>query len=206
MPITGPEPVVPPIMLAPTPANIQALGLRFPNPIPTTAESIERGRDRYDINCALCHGDQGAGDGPINAAMSGIIPSLLTDQARRYTDGYIFSIIVNGRGLMKQYRQSETPSGLKYADLAVGDGESPPNPDVAVLVHYTMYLLDGTEVQSSRTSDEPTSYLVSGNLKGIAEGIADMKVGGMRKLVIPSNLAFGSVGQPRQGSTSLAMW
>jgi len=105
VPITGAEPVVPPIMLAPTPANIRTLGRRFSNPIPTTAESIERGRDRYDINCALCHGDQGAGDGPINAAMSGIIPSLLTDQARRYTDGYIFAIIVNGRGLMKQYRQ-----------------------------------------------------------------------------------------------------
>ena len=105
VPITGPEPIVPPIMLAPTPANIRTLGRRFSNPIPTTAESIERGRDRYDINCALCHGDQGAGDGPINAAMSGIIPSLLTDQARRYTDGYIFAIIVNGRGLMKQYRQ-----------------------------------------------------------------------------------------------------
>ena len=105
VPITGVEPVVPPVMLAPTPANNRALGRQFPNPIATTAESIERGRDRYDINCALCHGPQGAGDGPINGPMNGIIPSLLTDRARGYTDGYLFSMIVNGSVLlMKPYR------------------------------------------------------------------------------------------------------
>ena len=104
VPIDGGDPVVPPAMLAPTPANIRNLGRQFPNPIPTTAESIERGRDRYDINCALCHGVLGDGGGPINGPMMGIIPSLLTDRARGYSDGYVFALIVSGRGLMKRYR------------------------------------------------------------------------------------------------------
>ncbi len=105
VPVTGGDPIISPVMLAPTPANSRALDRRFPNPIPTTAESIERGRDRYDINCALCHGDVGAGDGPINVPMSGIIPSLISDRARGYSDGYLYAMIVAGRGLMKQYRQ-----------------------------------------------------------------------------------------------------
>ena len=104
VPVTGGDPVVPPAQLAQTPANVRALGRRFQNPVLQTAESLERGRDRYDIFCALCHGIQGGGDGPIDSVMGGFIPSLVTEQARRYTDGYIFAVIVNGRGLMSRYR------------------------------------------------------------------------------------------------------
>lgn len=104
VPVTGGDPVVPPAQLAQTPANIRALGRRFQNPVLQTAESLERGRDRYDIFCALCHGIQGAGDGPIDSVMGGFIPSLVTEQVRRYTDGYIFAVILNGRGLMTRYR------------------------------------------------------------------------------------------------------
>ncbi len=104
VPITGPDDLVPPIQLAPTPANVRTMGQRFQNSVAQTAESLERGRDRYDIFCALCHGAQGAGDGPIAAAMP-IVPSLVSPQVRGYNDGYIYAIITNGRGLMKQYRQ-----------------------------------------------------------------------------------------------------
>ena len=104
VPVTGGDPVVPPAQLAPTPANVRALGRRFQNPVLQTAESLERGRDRYDIFCALCHGIQGGGDGPIDSVMGGFIPSLVTGQVRRYTDGYIFAVIMHGRGLMNRYR------------------------------------------------------------------------------------------------------
>ncbi|MBW8056164.1 MAG: cytochrome c [Nitrospira sp.] len=104
VPITGPDDLVPPIQLAPTPANVRAMGRRFQNSAARTAESLERGRDRYDIFCALCHGAQGGGDGPIAAAMP-IVPSLVSPQVQGYNDGYIYAIITNGRGLMKQYRQ-----------------------------------------------------------------------------------------------------
>lgn len=105
VPVTGAEPRIPLIQLAPTPQNVQALGRRFPNPVPSTAESIERGRDRYDINCSLCHGDAGGGDGPVSMAMAGgnLVPSLVTARAGGYSDGYIYALIVSGRGLMKSY-------------------------------------------------------------------------------------------------------
>jgi len=104
VPVTGGDPLVPPAQLVQTPANVRALGRRFQNPVLQTAESLERGRDRYNIFCALCHGAQGAGDGPIDSVMGGFLPSLVTEQVRRYTDGYIFAVIVNGRGLMGRYR------------------------------------------------------------------------------------------------------
>ncbi len=104
VPITGLDDLVPPIQLAPTRANVRAMGRRFQNSVARTAESLERGRDRYDIFCALCHGAQGAGDGPIAAAMP-IVPSLVSPQVQGYNDGYIYALITNGRGLMKQYRQ-----------------------------------------------------------------------------------------------------
>jgi hypothetical protein len=75
----------------------------LPNPTERTSESLERGRDRFDIYCALCHGDAGRGDGSINSAMFNIIPSLVTDQARRYTDGYLYTMIRHGRGNMPAY-------------------------------------------------------------------------------------------------------
>jgi hypothetical protein len=105
VPVTGADDVVPPVQLAPTATNVRAMGRLFPNPVARTAESLERGRDRYEIFCGLCHGMQGLGDGPIDSVMGGFIPSLVTDQVQRYTDGYLYAVIVNGRGLMSRYRQ-----------------------------------------------------------------------------------------------------
>lgn len=73
---------------------------RLQNPVPGTSESIARGRDRFEIYCALCHGSGGAGDGLVNAAMFNIAPSLLTDRARGFTDGYLYTMVRNGRGIM----------------------------------------------------------------------------------------------------------
>ena len=101
VPIDGGDPILP--VAAPTPEVIAALGRMLPNPIPSTAVSIERGRERFNIYCAVCHGATGNGDGPVAQAMANIIPPLTSDRARQYTDGYIYAIIQNGRGLMRQY-------------------------------------------------------------------------------------------------------
>jgi len=101
VPITGVELALQPAQM--TPGNAAEVGRMFSNPTERTAVSIERGKDRYDIFCAVCHGVQGAGDGTVSAAMGGIVPSLLTDQARGYPDGYMYGIIREGRGLMKSY-------------------------------------------------------------------------------------------------------
>lgn len=100
VPVTGAEPELP--VAAPTPAVVAQLGQMLPNPVLTTAASIERGRDRYAIYCTPCHGATGVGDGPVSAVWPGI-PSVVSPQATGYTDGYLYAVIKNGRGLMPHY-------------------------------------------------------------------------------------------------------
>jgi peptidylprolyl isomerase len=89
------------------------------------------------------------------------------------------------------------PSGLKYVDLKVGSGESP-KPGATVVVHYTGTFQDGTKFDSSRDRGTPLDFpLGQGRvIKGWDEGIATMKPGGRRKLIIPPDLAYGAEGQP----------
>lgn len=71
--------------------------------LPVIPETMgARGDTLFNTYCATCHGVTGAGNGPVAARMMGI-PSLLTAQARGYTDGYLYSIIRYGRGLMPRY-------------------------------------------------------------------------------------------------------
>ncbi len=100
VPVTGLEPVFAPQQLAPS--NNVALGREYPNTVNRTAESLERGRELFDIYCTVCHGAQGAADGPMMQAMP-FIPSIVTPQAQGYTDGYLFALITSGRGLMPRY-------------------------------------------------------------------------------------------------------
>jgi mono/diheme cytochrome c family protein len=55
----------------------------------------------YHTFCATCHGDVGAGDGLVGKKMAAL--PLLTDRARAYTDGYLYSIVRYGRGVMPRY-------------------------------------------------------------------------------------------------------
>ena len=91
----------------PLPATIDSMA-GLPNPRPITAASLENGRKHYQINCAVCHGPGGAGNGL--AARYGIPPiNLLTPITQGRTDGYIFGMIRNGRGLMPTYNRIEEP-------------------------------------------------------------------------------------------------
>jgi len=90
-----------------------------------------------------------------------------------------------------------TRSGLKYTDLVVGDGPSPRVGQTAV-VHYTGTLTDGTQFDSSRDKGQPMSFVFGQTpmIKGWDEGVATMKVGGRRRLVVPPALAYGAAGRP----------
>ncbi len=90
-----------------------------------------------------------------------------------------------------------TASGLKYTDLVVGTGPSPQRGQTAV-VHYTGTLTDGTKFDSSRDKGQPYSFTLGRGevIKGWDEGVATMKVGGRRKLVVPPVLAYGPVPRP----------
>jgi peptidylprolyl isomerase len=90
-----------------------------------------------------------------------------------------------------------TPSGLKYTDLVVGTGPSPRTGQTAV-VHYTGTLTDGTKFDSSVDKGQPYSFpLGMGSvIKGWDEGVATMKVGGKRHLVVPPALGYGPMARP----------
>jgi FKBP-type peptidyl-prolyl cis-trans isomerase FkpA len=88
-----------------------------------------------------------------------------------------------------------TPSGLKYTDLQVGTGAEARSGNT-VQVHYTGWLLDGTKFDSSRDRNQPFPFKLGAGqvIKGWDEGVAGMKVGGKRKLVIPPDLGYGRQG------------
>lgn len=87
-----------------------------------------------------------------------------------------------------------TPSGLQYYDIKVGTGASPDAGQTAA-VQYTGALPDGTKFDSSYDHGaDPFEFPVGGGqvIKGWDEGVATMKVGGKRRLVIPPDLAYGA--------------
>jgi peptidylprolyl isomerase len=90
-----------------------------------------------------------------------------------------------------------TPSGLKYTDLQVGTGATPQRGQT-VTVHYTGTLENGTKFDSSVDRGQPADFRIGVGMviKGWDEGLMSMKVGGKRRLVIPSNLGYGPQGRP----------
>lgn len=88
------------------PFQIDTIGVVAVNPIPVTEASLANGHKYYQINCAVCHGDKGDGMGPV--MKYGVPPiNLLMDMTRNRTDGYIFGMMRNGRGLMPPYNRIE---------------------------------------------------------------------------------------------------
>lgn len=90
---------------------------------------------------------------------------------------------------------TETDSGLQFYDIKEGDGATPEEGQT-VIVHYTGWLEDGTKFDSSLDRGQPFSFpLGTGSvIAGWDEGVATMKVGGMRQLRIPADLAYGEGG------------
>lgn len=90
-----------------------------------------------------------------------------------------------------------TASGLKYVDLVEGNGESP-KPGQTITVNYRAALENGTEFNNSYKTGRPVSFRlgVGQLIAGWEEGLMTMKVGGKRKLIVPSNLAYGQMGKP----------
>ena len=88
-----------------------------------------------------------------------------------------------------------TDSGLQYVDLVEGSGDSPSD-GADVVVHYTGWLTDGTKFDSSVDRGEPFSFPIGKGrvIRGWDEGVARMKIGGKRKLIIPPELGYGATG------------
>jgi peptidylprolyl isomerase len=92
-----------------------------------------------------------------------------------------------------------TASGLQTIDTVVGTGASP-RPNQTAVVHYTGWLYangtKGKKFDSSVDRNEPFDFPVGAGrvIKGWDEGVAGMKVGGKRTLIVPPNLGYGASG------------
>jgi FKBP-type peptidyl-prolyl cis-trans isomerase FkpA len=90
-----------------------------------------------------------------------------------------------------------TASGLQYEDTVVGTGTEAKKGD-NVEVHYVGTLDTGAKFDSSKDRNRPFGFKLGAGkvIKGWDEGVAGMKIGGTRKLVIPGNLGYGAGGYP----------
>jgi len=84
---------------------------------------------------------------------------------------------------------------LKVEDLVVGTGEEAVT-GKQVTVHYTGWLVDGTEFDSSFNAGQPFAFALGSGMviPGWDQGVAGMKVGGTRVLTIPPALGYGEAG------------
>jgi hypothetical protein len=89
----------------------------------------------------------------------------------------------------------ETDRGVQFVDEVVGTGRMPETGKV-VKVHYSGWLPDGTPFDSSRDRDQPIAIRFDSGqvIKGWDIGLASMRVGGKRRLIIPAELGYGSGG------------
>lgn len=90
----------------------------------------------------------------------------------------------------------KTSSGLTYYDLEVGEGPSPAGPSSRVRVHYTGWLTNGTQFDSSVDRGAPATFGLNQVIPAWTEGVGSMKVGGKRKLIVPPALGYGQRGSP----------
>ncbi|MDR2457654.1 MAG: FKBP-type peptidyl-prolyl cis-trans isomerase [Clostridiales Family XIII bacterium] len=94
-----------------------------------------------------------------------------------------------------KFNDKTNPQYLQYEDLVIGKGRSAKVGD-KVSMNYTGYLFDGTKFDSSKDRNTPFEFTIGNSevIKGWDEGIQGMKVGGIRILIIPSDMAYGSAG------------
>jgi mono/diheme cytochrome c family protein len=105
-----------------------SLADRLVNPTDPAATLIQ-GDTLYHTFCAVCHGTNGAGDGTVGPRVGA--PSLLTDKARAYSDGYLYSMVRYGRGLMprygdKVYRHEDRWAIVNYVRMLQRGAAGPP--------------------------------------------------------------------------------
>jgi peptidylprolyl isomerase len=99
----------------------------------------------------------------------------------------------------RESKMTKTPSGLQYEDVVVGTGAQPKAGQTCVM-HYTGWLWEdgakGKKFDSSFDRDRPFEFPIGKGrvIKGWDEGVATMKIGGQRTLLIPPHLGYGDIG------------
>lgn len=79
--------------------SLELASKRLINPLDSTAQVLAQGKVLYETYCQHCHGAKGAGDGKVSEKYAGIA-NLKGDAYKNITEGHIFHVITNGKGLM----------------------------------------------------------------------------------------------------------
>ncbi len=123
--------------------------------------------------------------------------AIASENIPNITKETLMALNINNQEITKEEIDNAptTESGLKYIDIKEGDGDSPSKGQM-VTVHYTGTLENGKKFDSSRDRGQPFSFKIGVGqvIKGWDEGVASMKVGGQRILIIPSELGYGARG------------
>lgn len=92
--------------------------------------------------------------------------------------------------------QETLPSGLIIEDLVIGEGKEARGEGFFLTVHYTGWLEDGSQFDSSVDRDEPFRFPLDCGfvIPAWDQGVVGMRVGGKRKLIAPPAMAYGSQG------------
>ena len=72
-------------------------------PVPVTVQLLQRGRERFNITCAMCHGATATGNGITKQYGLNTVVTLQDDRLRKMADGEIFNTITNGKNTMMAY-------------------------------------------------------------------------------------------------------
>lgn len=78
-------------------------------------ETLSLGHKTFEIYCALCHGDTGAGDGRIAEKMAVKPRNLINAESKAYSDGRIYHAITAGKGVMGSYQSQITDANRRWA-------------------------------------------------------------------------------------------
>lgn len=92
-------------------ADMKDAAAAIQNPVHASRESIARGKYFYEINCLVCHGTEGLGDGPVGQKFIEKAPVDLNDAyTQDQADGQLFFTLTRGRANMPFYRDALNPS------------------------------------------------------------------------------------------------
>src|SRR5947199_3342827 len=72
-------------------------------PVPVTPQLLQRGRERFNVTCAMCHGATASGNGITKSYGLATVVTLQDDRIRKMSDGEIFNTITNGKNTMMPY-------------------------------------------------------------------------------------------------------
>jgi FKBP-type peptidyl-prolyl cis-trans isomerase len=126
-----------------------------------------------------------------------IVLSIASILLATITIGYCQAAPSGNQTMNENKQLTTTPSGLKFNDEVIGKGPAA-RPGQTVIVHYTGWLTNGSKFDSSLDRNEPFKFVLGQGqvIRGWDEGVASMRVGGKRHLVIPANLGYGPGGMP----------